>query len=181
MAASFSVAILRVSLMVAPKLAAGSNVAGYELDRKSPISAILDIPIPPIRRLRPRGGCAKPCRQFRRSRMKMKIAGLLAVIALLAGPASAQMPQPHVQNPGEPDPVKTQSQIQSEKEAERAYRRSLGNIQEQKSADPWGIARGGNAAPKAAAKEGAKAAPAKPKAPKDAAKTAAKPETSAKQ
>jgi hypothetical protein len=105
--------------------------------------------------------------------MKMKIAGLVAVIALLAGPAWAQMPQPHVQGPGEPDPDKTRSQIEAEKEAERAYRRSLGNIQEQKSADPWGTVRSGDAAPKAAAK----AAPAKPKAPK----TATKPETSAKQ
>jgi len=113
--------------------------------------------------------------------MKMKIAGLVAVIVLLAGPASAQMTQPHVQGPGEPDPVKTQSQIESEKEAERAYKRSLGNIQEQKSADPWGTVRSGDATPKAAAKEGVKAAPAKPKAPKDAAKTAAKPETPAKQ
>ena len=33
--------------------------------------------------------------------MKMKIAGLVAVVALLAGPAWAQMPQPHVQDPGE--------------------------------------------------------------------------------
>jgi hypothetical protein len=119
-------------------------------------------------------------RKSRNDRMKMKIAGLVAVIALLAGPASAQMPQPHVQGPGEPDPVKTRTQIESEKEAERAYQRSLGNIKEQKSADPWGIARGGDAAPKAA-KEGVKAAPAKAKAAKDPAKTAAKPETSAKQ
>jgi len=109
--------------------------------------------------------------------MKMKIAGLLAVIALLAGPAWAQMPQPHVQGPGEPDPVKTQSQIEAEKDAERAYKRSLGNIQEQKSADPWGIARGDNGTPKGSDKTGAKGAPAKPKTPK----AAAKPETSAKQ
>jgi hypothetical protein len=106
--------------------------------------------------------------------MKMKIAGLVAVIALLAGPASAQMPQPHVQGPGEPDKDKTPAQIEAEKEAERAYKRSLGNIQEQKSADPWGTVRSDNAPPKAAV---AKAAPAKPKTPK----TAAKPETSAKQ
>jgi len=109
--------------------------------------------------------------------MKMKFARLVAVIAFLAGPASAQMSQPHVQNPGEPDPVKTQSQIEAEKDAERAYRRSLGNIQEQKSADPWGTMRGDSAAPKGADKAAAKAAPAKPKAPK----TAVKPETSAKQ
>ena len=110
--------------------------------------------------------------------MKTKIAGLLAIIALLAGPAWGQMPQPHVRGPGEPDPDKTRSQIEAEKDAERAYKRSLGNIQEQKSADPWGTVRGGDAAPKDAAK-------AKPKAPKDtgrnAAKTAAKPETPARQ
>lgn len=105
--------------------------------------------------------------------MKMKIAGLVAVIALLAGQALAQMPQPHTQGPGEPDPEKTRSQIEAEKEAERAYRRSLGNIQEQKATDPWGIARGDNTAPKAAAKT----PPPKPKTPK----TAAKPEASAKQ
>ena len=105
--------------------------------------------------------------------MKTKIAGVVAVIALLAGPAFAQMPQPHVQGPGEPDKDKTPAQIEDERATERAYKRSLGNIQEQKSADPWGTVRSDNAPPKA----GAKAAPAKPKAPK----TAAKPETSAKQ
>ena len=109
--------------------------------------------------------------------MKMKIAGLVAAIALLAAPAWAQMPQPHVQGPGEPDRDKTRTQIESEKDAERAYKRSLGNIQEQKSADPWGTMRGGDATPKASDKAAAKAAPAKPKTPK----TAAKPETSAKQ
>jgi hypothetical protein len=112
--------------------------------------------------------------------MKMKITGLVAVIALLAGPAWAQMPQPHVKGPGEPEPDKTRSQIEGEKEAERAYQRSLGNIKEQKSADPWGIVRSDGTAPKAA-KEGVKAAPVKPKAPKDAAKEAAKPEAAAKQ
>jgi len=111
--------------------------------------------------------------EFRNGRMKMKIAGLLAVVALLAGPASAQMPEPHVKGPGEPEPDKTRSQIEAEKEAERAYRRSLGNIQEQKAADPWGTVRSENAPPKA----GAKPAAAKPKA----AKTAVKPEASAKQ
>ena len=49
----------------------------------------------------------------------------------------------------------------AEKEAERAYRRSLGNIPEQqKSSDPWGTVRSDSAPPKAAAK----APPAKPKA-----------------
>jgi len=107
--------------------------------------------------------------------MKLKIAGLVAVIALLAGPAWAQMSQPHVQGPGEPDKDKTPAQIEDEKATERAYRRSLGNIQEQKSADPWGTMRGDNAPPKGSDKAGAKAAQAKPKTPK----SAAKPETSA--
>jgi hypothetical protein len=105
--------------------------------------------------------------------MNMKIARLVAVIALLAAPAWAQMPKPHVQGPGEPDKDKTPAQIEAEKAAERAYQRSLGSIQEQKSTDPWGTVRGDNVPPKAVVK----AAPAKPKTPK----TAAKPETSAKQ
>jgi hypothetical protein len=109
--------------------------------------------------------------------MKMKIAGLVAVIALLAGPAWAQMPQPHVKGPGEPEPDKTRTQIEDEKEMERAYKRSLGNIQEQKSADPWGIARGGDGTSKASDKAAAKGSAAKPKPPK----TAVKPEASAKQ
>jgi hypothetical protein len=105
--------------------------------------------------------------------MNMKIAGLVAVIGLLAGAAWAQMPQPHTPGPGELDKDKTRSQIEAEKETERAYKRSLGNIQEQKAVDPWGMARGDNTAPKAAAK----AAPAKPKTPK----TAAKPDPSTRQ
>ena len=109
--------------------------------------------------------------------MKTKIAGLVAVIAVLAGPAWAQMPQPHVLGPGEREPDKTRTQIEAEKEAERAYKRSLGNIQEQKSADPWGIARGDSGTSKASDKAATKASPAKPKPPK----TAAQPETSAKQ
>ena len=74
-----------------------------------------------------------------------------------------------MQKYGDPDKVKTQADIAREKDAEQAYKRSLGNIPEQKSTDPWGAVRSDNAAPKAAAK-----APAKPKAAKtDAAKTEA--------
>ncbi len=83
--------------------------------------------------------------------MKLKIAGLVAVIALLAGPAWAQMSQPHVQGPGEPDKDKTPAQIEDEKATERP--------------------------PKGSDKAGAKLAPAKPKTPK----SAAKPEMSTKQ
>ena len=90
----------------------------------------------------------------------MRMLGAVVVVALLAGPAWAQGPARY----GEPDKAKTPSQIAAEKEAEKAYRRSLGNIPEQKGADPWGTVRSDNTAPKAAAK----AAPAKPKANTDA-------------
>ena len=93
----------------------------------------------------------------------MRIIGIVAVMALLAGPAWAQGAVPKY---GDADKAKTPSEIAAEKEAERAYKRSLGNIPEQKSTDPWGTVRSDNAAPKAAAK-----APAKPKAAKSDGKT----------
>jgi hypothetical protein len=86
-----------------------------------------------------------------------RILGAIAVIALFAGPAAAQKGPAKY---GEDDKPKTPSEIAAEKDAERAYRRSLGNIPEQKSLDPWGTVRSDSAPPKAAAK----AAPAKPKA-----------------
>ena len=84
------------------------------------------------------------------------ILGAMVVIAALAGPAKAQS----VPKYGEADKVKTPAEIAAEKDAERAYRRSLGNIPEQQKADPWGTVRSDNAPPKAAAK----APQAKPKA-----------------
>ena len=54
-----------------------------------------------------------------------RILGATFVIALLAGPAWSQNPVPKY---GDPDKVKTPADIAAEKEAERAYRRSLGNI-----------------------------------------------------
>ena len=86
-----------------------------------------------------------------------RILGAVAVIALFAGPAAAQKGPAKY---GEDDKPKTPSEIAAEKDAERAYRRSLGNIPEQKSLDPWGTVRSDSAPPKAAAK----APPAKPKA-----------------
>ena len=92
-----------------------------------------------------------------------RILGAVAVIALLAGSAAAQQQGPPKY--GEEDKPKTPSQIAAEKEAERAYRRSLGNIPEQqKSSDPWGTMRGGDSAPPKAA--------AKPPAAKSKAKSA---------
>jgi hypothetical protein len=85
-----------------------------------------------------------------------RILGAMVVIAALAVPAKAQS----VPKYGETDKVKTPSEIAAEKEAERAYRRSLGNIPEQQKADPWGTVRSDSAPPKAAAK----APQAKPKA-----------------
>ena len=87
-----------------------------------------------------------------------RILGAVAVTALLAGPALAQS-QP-MQKYGEPDKEKSATEKAAEREAERAYKRSLGNIPEQKSTDPWGTVRSDSAPPKAAAK----APQAKPKA-----------------
>jgi hypothetical protein len=84
------------------------------------------------------------------------ILGAMVVIAALAGPAWAQS----VPRYGETDKVKSPSEIAAEKDAERAYQRSLGNIPEQQKTDPWGTVRSDGAQPKAAAKAPA----AKPKA-----------------
>ena len=88
-----------------------------------------------------------------------------AIIAALTGPALAQQaPMPRY---GDVAKEKTYNEKEQDKEAERAYQRSLGNVPEKGPVDPWGNARSvgepkGDA--KAAAKVDAKAAPAKPKA-----------------
>jgi hypothetical protein len=79
----------------------------------------------------------------------MKIFCAAAVIALLAGPAYGQERLPKY---GETDKAKSATEIQAEREAERAYKRSLGNIPEQKASDPWGNVRS-DGAPKPVAKE----------------------------
>ena len=68
-----------------------------------------------------------------------------------------------MQRYGEKDKDKTWGEMEREKEAERAYRRSLGNVPDKGPVDPWGNARSVEA-PKAAAKADAKAVPPKPKA-----------------
>jgi hypothetical protein len=81
--------------------------------------------------------------------MRMRVFAAAAIIAFLAGPAYAQTkPIPRY---GEVDKDKTPQQIESEREAERAYKRSLGNIPDQGPTDPWGNVRS-EGAPKAAAK-----------------------------
>ena len=87
-----------------------------------------------------------------------------AVIAALAGPALAQ--QAPVQRYGEKDKEKSQTELQAEKDAERAYKRSLDAVPEKGPVDPWGNARSAEApkpAAKAAAPADAKAAPPKSK------------------
>jgi hypothetical protein len=86
-----------------------------------------------------------------------RILGAVAVIGLLAGSAAAQRGPAKY---GEEDKPKTPAEIAADKDAEKAYRRSLGNIPEQQKTDPWGTVRSDSAPPKAAVK----APPAKPKA-----------------
>jgi hypothetical protein len=87
-----------------------------------------------------------------------------AIIAALTGPGWAQ--QAPVPRYGEPDKEKSFNEKEQEKEAERAYKRSLGNVPEKAPVDPWGNARSAEApkpAAKTATKTDAKAAPPKPK------------------
>src|SRR3981189_3941594 len=86
----------------------------------------------------------------------MRVLHAAAVIALLAGPAYAQ--QKSVPKYGDAPVEKTRSEIEEDREAESAYKRSLGNIPDRTPTDPWGNARSVDA-PKAAAKP----SPAKPK------------------
>jgi hypothetical protein len=83
----------------------------------------------------------------------MRVFRAAAVITLLAGPAYAQS----VPKYGDTDKVKTPQEIAAEREAERAYKRSLGNIPDKGPSDPWGNVRS-DSAPKPAAKT----APGKP-------------------
>lgn len=83
----------------------------------------------------------------------MRVFAAAVIVAFLAGPAFAQ--QKPMQKYGEEDKAKTFEEKQQEREAERAYRRSLGNIPEQKPVDPWGAVRS-DAAAKPEAKAPAK-------------------------
>ena len=90
----------------------------------------------------------------------MRVLVAAAMLMLLAGSALAQ--EEHVQKYGEQDKDKTPQQIRAEKEAERAYKKSLGNIPDKGPTDPWGTVRSTDA-PKTAAKPDTAAKPAKPK------------------
>jgi hypothetical protein len=79
-----------------------------------------------------------------------RICAVAAAAMLLAGQAFAQGQTP-VQKYGETDKEKTPSEIQAEKDAERAYQKALGNVPVGAPNDPWGGVRGDTPA-KAAAK-----------------------------
>jgi hypothetical protein len=65
----------------------------------------------------------------------LRAAALLTL--LLTGPVLAQKAQP----PPPSDPPKSPSQIEAEKNQDRAYKNSLSNIPDKPPADPWGGAR----------------------------------------
>ena len=93
----------------------------------------------------------------------MRVVAAAVIVAFLAGPAFGQAQAPVKY--GEPDKEKSPTEKQADRDAERAYKRSLGNIPEQKAQDPWGNVRSDNSAKqdsKAPAKE-TKAAPKKTK------------------
>ena len=77
----------------------------------------------------------------------MRVVLTAAVIALLAGSAYAQQ-VPQYGDTGKP---KSPQEIQAERDTEKAYKRSLGNIPDQGPTDPWGNVRS-DSAPKPVAK-----------------------------
>lgn len=76
----------------------------------------------------------------------MRVVLVAAMILALSGTAFAQALTKY----GEPEKDKTPSDIAAEKAAEKAYRRSLGNIPDKGPGDPWGTVRSPDA-PKATA------------------------------
>ena len=96
-----------------------------------------------------------------------KIAAAVFLL-LIAGPALAQQEE-HMQGYREEPKEKTQAQQEADKQAARAYQRSLSNVPDQKQSDPWGIARGDDAKKTAA--------PAKPAIKSTKTKTETKTET----
>ncbi len=97
--------------------------------------------------------------------MRLRVFGAAAIIASLAGPAYAQ--EKRIPQYGDVAKTKTWGEMEQDKETERAYKRSLGNVPEKGPVDPWGNARSAEtpkADAKSAAKADAKTAPSKPKA-----------------
>ncbi len=84
--------------------------------------------------------------------MHMRVFRAAAVIVLLAGPVYAQNQAP-VPQYGD-DKGKSPQDIAAERDIEKAYKKSLGNIPDRASTDPWGNVRS-NSAPQAEAKDAA--------------------------
>jgi hypothetical protein len=82
----------------------------------------------------------------------MRVIFAAAMITMLATTAFAQ---DHLQQYGEKDKDKSPAEIQADKDAQRAYQRSLNNIPDKGPSDPWGAVRPGDA-PKATSAPAAK-------------------------
>lgn len=97
----------------------------------------------------------------KQSKVPMKIVRACALsIALLSGPAFAQMPDINLLPD---DPTKTPEQIEHDKAVERAYKDSLRKIPDAATSnDPWGAVRS-DGAPKAKSKPKTSHVSAKPK------------------
>jgi hypothetical protein len=93
--------------------------------------------------------------------MRMKVLGAAAIIMLLAAPVLAQ--QAPMQRYGEKDKEKSPNELQLERDAQRAYQRSLGSVPDKGPVDPWGNARAVET-PKGGVKAETKHVTAKPKA-----------------
>lgn len=81
---------------------------------------------------------------------------IAAIVVLLAGPAYAQDPVPKY---GDVQAPKTQTELDRERAADEAYKKSLGNIPNQGPTDPWGGTRATDAPKPATQKTAAKAKP----------------------
>ena len=69
----------------------------------------------------------------------MRVFRAVSVLVLLVGPAHAQTQS--VPKYGEAAKTKSHQEMQADKEAEKAYQRSLGNIPNRGPTDPWGDVR----------------------------------------
>lgn len=88
----------------------------------------------------------------------MRVFFTVAIIAaFLAGAAHAQTKP--VTRYGEEDKDKSATELEAERQAERAYKRSLSNVPEARPADPWGNVRSEPAAKPAPAKRTKSAQP----------------------
>ena len=86
----------------------------------------------------------------------MRIFLAAAIVMALAQPAFAQ--QTPIQKYGEQDKEKSPTELQVERDAQRAYGNSLKNIPDKGPVDPWGAVRSPDA-PKTAAKQKKTGAP----------------------